>query len=144
MSHPRDGCTLDRRGLVLGAAGAVATAGLAGPLARPARAERRRKKDLLPVPNPIPGGIPIPPDVIHVFAPGDPAITLPFTGATLQGFDYEPSTITDYRGSSAVAFHVGTATGSDGKTYDLETDMRAYEGEFVVDGTTYEGAFAFV
>jgi hypothetical protein len=82
--------------------------------------------------------------VIHTFAPGDPAITLPFTGLTLGGFDVEPGTITDFNGSSAVAFHVGSAVGNDGTTYNLETDLRAFEGDFVVDGQTHRGAFAFV
>jgi hypothetical protein len=98
-----------------------------------------------PAPNPIPGGIDLGGGtVIHVFAPGDPDITLPFTGVTLQGLDVEPGTITDFNGSSAVAFHVGTAQGSDGGTYNLETDMRAFEGEFVVGGVTHRGAFGFV
>ena len=43
----------------------------------------------------------------------------------------EPSVITDYRGVTALAFHVGTATGSDGKRYNLETDMRAMEGTYI-------------
>ncbi len=98
-----------------------------------------------PPPDPIPGGIELAPgQVIHVFGPGDPEVTLPFTGVTLQGFDVEPGTITDFRGSSAVAFHVGTARGHDGTMYNLETDMRALEGEYVVDGETYRGSFAFV
>jgi hypothetical protein len=82
--------------------------------------------------------------VIHVFAPGDPAVTLPFTGITLMGVDVEPSTITDFTGSSAVAYHVGTARASDGRTYNLETDIRAFEGHYVVDGETRHGSFAFV
>ena len=43
-----------------------------------------------------------------------------------------------------MAFHVGTARGHDGTMYNLETDMRALEGEYVVDGETYRGSFAFV
>jgi hypothetical protein len=82
--------------------------------------------------------------VIHVFGAGDPAVTLPFTGITLQGFDVEPSTITDFKGSSALAYHVGTARGSDGKTYNLETDIRAFEGEYVVDGIARRGSFALI
>ena len=76
--------------------------------------------------------------------PGDPAVTLPFTGITLQGLDVEPSTITDFNGSSAVAYHVGTARASDGRTYNLETDIRAFEGEYVVDGAVRRGSFALV
>jgi hypothetical protein len=72
-------------------------------------------------------------------------VTLPFSGTTLMGFDVEPSTFTDRRGFSAVAFHVGTATGSDGATYNLETDMRAYKGQYVAaDGTRRFGTFAFI
>jgi hypothetical protein len=76
--------------------------------------------------------------------PGDPSVTLPFSGGVPQGFDVEPITATDFTGSSAVAFHVGTAHDSDGKTYNLETDIRMFEGSYVVDGTTHRGAFAFV
>jgi hypothetical protein len=68
------------------------------------------------------------------------------TSATVSpsGLDYEPSTITDFRGSTAVAYHVGSVRASDGRTYDLETDIRAYEGEYAVDGTVHHGSFAFV
>jgi hypothetical protein len=70
---------------------------------------------------------------------------LPFTGGRLQGLDVEPSTITDFHGTSAVAFHVGEAKGSDGETYNLETDMRVMEGKYVaVDGTTRHGSFALI
>ena len=71
-------------------------------------------------------------------------MTLPFTGITLQGFDVEPSTITDFNGASALAYHVGTARASDGTTYNLETDIRAFEGDYVVDGDAHHGAFALI
>jgi hypothetical protein len=102
--------------------------------------------DVLPAPKPIPGGFALPDGtVLHVFAPGDPGVTLPFTGVQLEGLDVEPSVITDYRGFTAVAFHVGTATGSDGRRYDLETDMRAMEGTYVAEnGTRQRGLFAFI
>src|SRR5262245_25445829 len=132
---------VDRRTFVLGA-GALASAGLVEfgvPSVAAARSHKARA--VLPAPNPIPGGIA--PDV-HVLVPGDPAITLPFSGSPLGGFDVEPGTIADFDGASAVAFHVGTATGSDGKTYNLETDIRAFKGEYVVDGVTYRGSFALV
>jgi hypothetical protein len=146
MSQDRTGaCGIDRRRFVLGA-GVLASAGLAD-LALPSTAEAhgRRRHGVEPAPEPIPGGIELGPgQVIHVFAPGDPSITLPFTGVTLQGFDVEPGTITDFKGSSAVAFHVGTARGHDGTMFNLETDIRAFEGKYVVDGVTHRGAFAFV
>ena len=72
-------------------------------------------------------------------------MTLPFSGATLQGFDVDPTTIGDFRGFSALAYHAGTATGSDGATYNLETDMRAFKGRYVdADGNKHFGTFAFI
>jgi hypothetical protein len=146
MAIPEE-AALDRRRFVVGAAGVVVGAGLSTlshPSASAASARRRR---VGVVPNPIPGGafdVGPPLGVLHVFAPGDPSITLPFTGGTLGGFDVEPTTITDFKGSSAVAFHVGTARASDGTTYNLETDIRAFEGTFVVDGVKHRGSFGFV
>lgn len=148
MAVYREGALLDRRKLVLGAAGAVASAGAAKSLAFPTgsrAAALPAKKGVLPAPSPIPGGIELGPGfVIHVFAPGDPAVALPFTGVTLQGFDVEPGTITDFNGSSAVAYHVGTAERSDGKTFNLETDVRIMKGEYVADGSVHRGAFALI
>ena len=82
--------------------------------------------------------------VIHVFGAGDPAVTLPFTGITLQGLDVEPATITDFNGSTAVAYHVGTARANDGRTYNLETDIRAFDGEYLSEGNVHRGSFALV
>jgi hypothetical protein len=141
---------LDRRKFVVGAAAAVAGAGLST-LARPSSAFAAPslvgKHRVFPPPSPIPGGafdVGPPLGLIHVFVPGDPSVTLPFSGGTPQGFDVEPGTITDFNGSSAVAFHVGTARGSDGKTYNLETDIRTFKGSYVVDGVTHQGSFGFV
>jgi hypothetical protein len=92
-----------------------------------------------------PRGVPLDARIfLGVSRPGDPSVTLPFSGGTPQGLDIEPITATDVKGASAVAFHVGTAHGSDGKTYNLETDIRAFRGQYAVDGTTYRGSFAFV
>jgi hypothetical protein len=72
-------------------------------------------------------------------------VTLPFTGGQLQGLDVEPTTIRDFNGFSAVAFHVGTATGSDGMRYDLETDLRTFQGSYI-DGAGHRrhGTFGFI
>jgi hypothetical protein len=68
---------------------------------------------------------------------------LPFTGFQLQGFNVEPSTITDFMGFTALAYHAGTVTGSDGVTYNLEADIRVMEGEYIgEDGRRHEGTFA--
>jgi hypothetical protein len=136
-----------RRRFVSTTAGTVTGAGVAGlwPSVNRATVFPSALSRVLPAPNPIPGGIELAPGVvIHVFAPGDPTVTLPFTGVVLQGFDVEPCTITDFNGSTAVAFHVGTAQASDGTTYNLETDIRAFEGEYIADGAVRRGSFALI
>ena len=145
-AHPSDG-TISRRSLFRygAAAGAVATLVPAAPaMATPEHAGRPRR--VLPPPKPIPGGLQFPDfPLIHVFAPGPADVTLPYTGATLQGLDVEPSVITDYNGFTALAFHVGSAVGSDGKRYNLETDMRAIEGTYVAaNGSSKRGTFGFI
>lgn len=105
-----------------------------------------------PAPKPIPGGLDlsgfglVPPyDFIHTFGPGQEGLVLPFTGVVLQGLNVEPGTITDFDGATAVAYHVGKAKGSDGRTYNLETDFRVMDGRYVgVDGTTRHGTFALI
>ena len=143
---------LDRRRFLRGAMGAAAAAGVAstlGPTTALAGGDGPRP---LPAPEPIPGGLDLsgfgllpPYDFIHVFGPGDPSVVLPFTGGQLQGFDVEPCSITDFKGTSAVAFHAGTAVGNDGRHYNLETDIRAFEGRYVdAHGKTHHGTFGFV
>ncbi len=87
---------------------------------------------------PIPGGITLPP-LIHVFAPGPPGVG--------QGIDVEPNVISNFRGFAAQAYPVGlgTATDSEGNTYDVNNDMRVFQGEYVsVDGTHHRGTFVFI
>ena len=140
------GGPLDRRRFVLTAAGTVGSvASLAWPRIAAAAAPLASTKHHSPPPNPIPGGIELAPGVvIHVWGPGDPTVTLPFTGITLQGLDVEPATITNFSGSTAVAFHVGSVRASDGRTYNLETDIRAFDGEYMADGAVHRGSFALV
>jgi hypothetical protein len=125
--------------------GAAATAGPMLP-AMTSVAHAHGPPRVLPAPKPIPGGSQIPGGpLIHTFAPGPEGLTLPFTGVQLMGLDVEPSVITDYKGVTAVAFHVGSATGSDGKQYNLETDMRAMEGTYIAeDGSRKRGLFALI
>ena len=148
-----DDTTLDRRTFMQDAAGGAA--GLAAALALPAAAAADGPDDdehghdhharaAVP-PKPIPGGVPLPTGLIHVFSPGDPSVTLPFSGLPLFGFDTEPGTITDFEGFSAVAFHAGSATGHDGTHFNLETDMRVFRGRYVdATGTRRFGTFAFI
>jgi hypothetical protein len=86
-------------------------------------------------PVPIPGGI-FP--GAHVWVPGP--VELGF-----QGVDIEPQVITDFHGDVGMAYMLGVATGSDGNTYDLFTDMRVYAGNYIsVDGRHRRGTFGFV
>jgi hypothetical protein len=139
-----------RRSFLLGTAGALA-AGLTTALCRPGLSKADGGASTLPphvlaplpAPKPIPGGTEFPPfPLIHELFPGPETITLPFTLVTLQGLNVEPSTITDFVGVTALAYHVGTVTGSDGLTYNLETDVRVFQGQYVgEDGAPHEGTF---
>jgi hypothetical protein len=146
-AHLHGAVTIDRRRFVQGAAATAAAAGVAGPLAWPEGAEaggRGDRVDPVPAPKPIPGGIDVPP-LIHVFVPGPEGQVLEFTQTVLQGFDVEPSTITDFDGFTALAYLLGTATGSDGQQYNLEVDIRSFEGEYVgEDGSRNFGTFGFI
>lgn len=128
-----------------GATGATGSLAWAPADAAAARGEAGNGPAAVP-PMPIPGGlVPMPGKQIHVFLPGNPSVTLPFSHSTLMGFDVEPSTITDRMGFSAVAYHTGTATGSDGVTYNLEIDVRGYAGQYVAaDGMRRFGKFALI
>ena len=146
-----DDPTLDRRTFMQGAAGSAAA--LAATLGVPAAAiadgpdddDRQDHAGAQVPPKPIPGGVPLPTGLIHVFSAGDPSITLPFSHLPLFGFDTEPGTVTDFDGFQASAFHAGSATGADGTRYDLETDMRVYRGRYVdATGTRRFGTFAFI
>jgi hypothetical protein len=88
-------------------------------------------------PVPIPGGINLPP-VIHIFAPGP--VSLGF-----QGLDVELNGITNFRGFSALGYLGGTASDSNGNNYDVATDMRVFQGEYVTaDGSHHRGTFVFI
>ena len=141
----RSASSLSRRRFVQTAA--VAAAGVTGSFALPARSHAwgGGEGPVVP-PKPIPGGVTLPNGTqLHVWQPGDPSVTLPFSHSTLKGFDLDPSTITDFRGFSALAYHAGTATGGDGVTYNLETHMTVLKGTYVAtDGTHRFGTFSFI
>ena len=142
------GASISRRRFVQSAT--AAAAGVTGAtLIRPAPAAgwggEPHRRAVVP-PRPIPGGA-MPPNhaQIHIWPAGDPAVTLPFSHNVLGGFDVDPSTITDFRGFSALAYHAGTATGSDGVTYNLETHMTVYQGRYIAsDGAARFGTFSFI
>jgi hypothetical protein len=137
----------DRRSFLLGSAGVLA-AGVAASLQGPSISEAKsgsgkNLRPALPAPKPIPAGETIPGLVIHELLAGPENIVLPFTGLQLIGLNVEPSTITDFNGVTALAYHTGTATDSNGILYNLETDIRVMEGEYIgEDGNRHRGAFA--
>lgn len=88
-------------------------------------------------PLPIPGGVA---PGFHVWVPGPPELA-PF----FMGIDVEPNTITNFNGFVAMAYLLGSATGSDGKTYDQFHDMRIMRGVYVdSEGRRQSGTFAFI
>jgi len=115
--------------------GAVAAVGLAGlGLVEPALALARGHGNA----NPIPGGLdesfnPVPSDpFIHVLAPG-------------LGPELEMATITDFKGVIGASEIRGTAHGSDGSTWDFDTDMRFMQGIYVDrNGQVRKGSFGFI
>ena len=137
--------TISRRSLFKYGAATSAVATVAG-VTPTASAHGHGIPPALPAPKPIPGGNQIPGGpLLHVFLPGPEDVTLPFSGTQLQGLDTEPSVITDYRGFTALAYLAGSATGSDGRQYNLEADMRAMEGTYLAtDGTRHRGLFGFI
>lgn len=120
--------------------GAVGTVGLASPAS--AMALQRAK----PAPSPIPGGFESggPLGLVHIFLPGPEGSFTPFFQLPGGGLDVEPSTMTNFKGFTAFAVLAGQAEGSDGKTYNVEFDLRAMEGEYIAaDGSHQRGTFAF-
>ena len=123
--------SLSRRQLL--GRGAAALGGIAGVgLLDPARALGQPTGE----PRPIPGGFdqnfnPVPSDpFIHVLPPG---------------IGFEMSSITDFNGVVGGSETRGTAHGSDGTTYDFDTDMRFMRGVYIgLDGRLRQGAFGFI
>lgn len=132
---------IGRRLLLVGTGAAAAIVGAVGAVGqvKPASAtELRRAK---PAPLPIPGGVEAGP---HIFLPGPEDARTPFFGSPGQGLDVEPSTMTNFKGFTVFAVLAGQAEGSDGKTYDVEFDLRVMEGEYIAeDGSHQQGTFAF-
>jgi hypothetical protein len=141
---------LDRRSFLRGAAGAAIGAGVTSTLGGPAvaLADVGHNARVVPVPKPIPGGLPVglpaPYDLIHIFLPGPTNVTLPFSGSQLQGLNVDPSVIGDFKGRTALAYLIGSAIGSDGVTYGLEADVRAFEGRYRQGGARRWGTFALL
>jgi len=95
-------------------------------------------------PAPIPGGDFIPPDfappdglLIRQFVPGPPEL-----GPLFEGVDVEPNGIHDFRGFIAMAVLAGTATDGAGQVFDMFSDIRVDQGEYIgLDGRHHHGTF---
>jgi hypothetical protein len=75
-------------------------------------------------PVPIPGG-----DVIQPFGLFNQF--LPGVGSIYDGMNAEPHGITNFRGVTAMGYTVGPATDNSSKTYQVITDIRVYQGDYV-------------
>jgi hypothetical protein len=90
-------------------------------------------------PVPIAGGDVLgpptfPPFLVHQFLPGP--------GSGFDGINAELNGITNFRGLATLAYTTGTATDKNGRNYVAQTDIRAYQGEYVAaDGTHSRGTF---
>jgi hypothetical protein len=79
------------------------------------------------LPVPIPGGdvYAAPVNQINQFTPGDPAAGL------FDGVNAEPNGITNFDGVIAMGYTLGTATDNAGTPYQVVTDIRVYQGDYI-------------
>lgn len=137
---------IGRRRLLAGA-GAAAVAGSIGTFSLARSASALGLPSAKPMPSPIPGGIDTGEDVlgfIHWFLPGPEDAATPFAQIPGFGLDVEPSTLTNFKGFTAYSVISGQARGSDGKTYNVEFDIRVMEGEYIAeDGSRQQSTFGF-
>jgi hypothetical protein len=88
-----------------------------------------RAADAEPVPIPGAG---------HIFSPGPRSLGL-------MGLNVEPSSISNFQGTVALAYLTGTATDGASTPYDLSVDLRVMSGDYVAaDGSMQTGTFAFI
>ena len=125
---------MSRRQFVCTAAGAVVVGtALGSGLWRPGLAEAHRSH----APVPIPGGTPLLGGGFHLFGPTP--------DGSFDPIDAEPSTITDFNGVVGASEILGTAHGSDGKSYAFDTDMRFMQGTYIDhDGRLRNASFGFI
>ena len=77
------------------------------------------------LPVPIPGGDIVPPSTfINLFSPGDAALGL-------DGRDAEPHGITNFKGVTAMGYTMGQATDSAGNAFQVVTDLRVFQGDYI-------------
>lgn len=81
-------------------------------------------------PVPIPGG-----DVLPQMVPAGSSIFwnqfTPGTAAGFDGLDADPHGITNFRGVVAMGYTIGPATDNKGTAYQVITDIRVYQGDYI-------------
>ncbi len=95
----------------------------------------RSNDEPLPIPGVLDPSLPF----FHAFAPGPTP--------TYQGFDVEPSTITNFKGVSMISEDytlTQTATGSDGTHFLVGTDMRVMKGTYRTLTGEHHATFVFI
>jgi hypothetical protein len=101
---------------------------IAGALCILFRCSLRLTGQVLPVP--LPGGDIIQPfGLFNQFFPG--------VGAGFDGLNADPHRINNSRTFVAMGYTAGTATDSSGKTYNVITDIRVYQGDYIGAVPTY-------
>ena len=84
------------------------------------------------LPVPIPGGfVNRFGQLFNAFSPG--------VGAGFDGLDADPQGITNFSGTVAMGYANGQAIDSSGKTYQVITDIRVYQGDFIGGQKTFGG-----
>jgi hypothetical protein len=82
------------------------------------------------LPLPIPGGDVIAPTgLFNQFFPG--------VGPGFDGLNADPQGITNFRGTVAMGYTNGQATDNAGKTYQVITDIRVYQGDYIGAQATF-------
>jgi hypothetical protein len=124
--------------------GAAATVGPILP-AMTTAAHAHGPPQVLPAPKPIPGGSSSPTARLSTSSPRTTGHHPAVHRDPAHGPGRRAQRHHRLQGRHRPGLHVGTATGNDGRQYNLETDMRAMEGTYIAeDGSRQRGLFALI
>lgn len=86
------------------------------------------------LPVPITGGdVVLPSSYINIFTPG--VVGAP--NGPFDGLNAEPHVFTNFDGVIAMGYTLGTATDNAGKQYQIITDIRVYQGDYIGAQSTF-------